>query len=128
MQSTKHPGAEPTIADRRTSPRIDVNLQVDFQTDELDSETHSGLSYNLSAGGLYFRTDAWEVLKADGEIGMRLSGRTRRGRGRTLRSFHAKARVIRVDAPTSASGPQSQGGVALRFDPAPCFQVYRWAV
>jgi hypothetical protein len=128
--SQRHGPEAAAAAERRASPRIAANLAVQFQSDAADAVKGAGIMRNVSAGGLYFRTGGWDKLAPGVSVRMRLLGRSGRAGEETiksLRGFHGRAVVVRVDTPTRP-GRRSRGGVALRFESAPNYQVYRWTM
>lgn len=113
--------------ERRGSPRLKLNLNVEFSPEGQDAKaTRLGITTNVSAGGVYFTTGEWEQLQPGQELGLRLSGLAGYGTGPLFRSLRGRAVVLRLDPPEEGSANYPKAGVAARFKERPAFEVYRW--
>ncbi|MCK4375032.1 MAG: hypothetical protein KAX19_06865 [Candidatus Brocadiae bacterium] len=84
-----------------------------------------GNTADVSAGGLYFWTPEWEGLGVGQGLTLRLSGLDGLGSGPLFRSLRSKATILRLDPPETDKGRYAKGGIAVRFDERPRFDVYR---
>jgi len=119
------PGIPLPTFERRATPRISVELGVEFQrVTEQSEEQRRGITADISAGGVRFRTASWRDLQTGEEIRLRISGTSAKGRGPLMHTLHATGRISRIDAAQASTGDEME--VAVQFSRGPCFQVYRW--
>lgn len=103
--------------ERRQWPRLPLRLKVDFSSggrEELMEGT--GLTENVSAGGLYFRTGDWHRLEKGDPVVLTVSGMSGYNHGPLFRTVGGKATVLRLDEPEASEVPYARAGVAVRFD------------
>ena len=98
--------------ERRESPRLALALKVAFSPAGQEEQiSGSGLTDNVSAGGLYFRTSHWQLLAKGDTLALTVSGLSRYDKGPLFRTLRGQATVLRLDPDASHASP----GVAVRF-------------
>jgi hypothetical protein len=98
--------------ERRRSLRLALKLQVAFAPAGQEGQaTGSGMTENVSAGGLYFRTGDWQSLAEGDTLDLTVSGLSRYERGPMFRTLKGQATVLRLDA----AAPPTDPGVAVCF-------------
>lgn len=111
--------------ERRATPRLPLELTIEFRRAQDEAaEMRHGITADISAGGVRFRTASWHGLQSGEEIHLRISGATHRGRGPLMRTLHATGRIVRMGA--TANNSDDQREIAVQFSRGPCFHVYRW--
>lgn len=105
---------------RRKWPRLPLRLKVDFSPAGQEEHAQgSGVTDNVCAGGMYFRTRDWHLLQPGQPLELRVSGMSCYNHGPLFRTLGGTATVIRLDAPASEDFLYARAGVAVRFDERP---------
>lgn len=114
--------------ERREWPRLKLKLNVEFFAGEEEQEPRgAGTTANVSAGGLYFLTSAWQGLELGQNLDLHLSGLSSYNHGPIFRILHGRATILRLDMPEKADAGYATAGVAARFDERPRIGVYRFS-
>ena len=101
-----------------------LKLNVAFAPAGQDESVEgSGVTENVSAGGLYFRTSDWQALEKGGTLVLRVSGLHHYDHGPLTRLVTGRATVVRLDAAEPVGGAQGGQGVAVRFNEPPRVEV-----
>lgn len=98
------------VKERRSSPRLAVELRVEFRHLGRPNETYADLSRNLSQGGVFLDTSV--VLPLGTEIDLEVSP------GPGSRPIVLRAEVVRVEEEPVTTGSRITArvrGMALRF-------------
>lgn len=96
--------------DRRRSPRLPVELHVEFRHLGRPSDTYAEISRNLSAGGVFLDTTV--VLEMGTEVALEIAP------GPGTRPIRMRAEVVRVEEEPVSTGSRvttRTRGMALRF-------------
>jgi len=109
--------------ERRKWPRLELRLNVDFRAARPeDQASGTGVTKNVSAGGIYFCTSEWRQLECGTVLEVQISGFGQYDVGPIFRSLEGKAEVLRLDPPAE---DEEEGGVAIRFEESPEFDTFR---
>lgn len=113
--------------EKRKWPRLDLNLNVEFESAEPAREAGgTGTTRNVSAGGVYFVTPNWRILEPGVKVTIQLSGLAQLNAGPIFRSLKGEATILRLDTPQEANNNSyAKAGVAARFDERPRVETYR---
>ncbi len=101
---------QPDGGDRRKSPRLPVELHVEFRHLGRPSETYAEISRNLSTGGVFLETTV--ALELGTEVSLEIAP------GPGTRAIRMRAEVIRVEEEPVSTGSKvttRTRGMALRF-------------
>ena len=102
--------------ERRCTPRLALELSVAFSPAGREGQVAgSGLTENVSAGGLYFRTRDWRLLAKGETVALTVSGLSQYDHGPLFRRLKGQATVLRLDAAEPLSGQRAEPGVAVSF-------------
>jgi len=116
------------MKDRRQWRRLPLKLNVEFLSQEDKHEASgTGITKNVSAGGLCFMTRDWEGLKLGQELSLRVGGFGTYDSGPLFRSLRGKVSIVRLDVPEAESGPYAEAGVAAQFHQPPRFDSYAFS-
>ena len=103
--------------ERRQWPRLPLKLKVDFSPAGQEERVEgSGLTDNVSAGGMHFRTRDWHLLEKGQPLMLKVSGMSSYNHGPLFRTLAGRATILRLDAPESPDVLYARAGVAVRFD------------
>jgi len=111
--------------ERRKWPRLELRLNVEFSSPQ--GVGGSGITDNVSAGGMYFLTGDWQGLSTGQGLVLRLSGMSSYNEGPLFRTLGGKATVLRLDLPETEGLPFAKAGVAMRFDERPRVELYSFS-
>jgi hypothetical protein len=109
--------------DRREWRRLNLPLNVHFSRSQQEAEPGVGVTDNVSAGGLYFRTSDWADLAEQQTLTVELSGLSTYNHGALFRTLGGEVTVLRVDPPQEQGG-RAEAGVAARFTQRPRVGLY----
>ena len=113
------------MKDRRQWPRLPLKLNVEFLAQQDRHEASgTGITKDVSAGGLYFMTRDWERLKLGQDLSLRVGGFSTYDSGPLFRSLRGKVSIVRLDVPEASSSPHAEAGVAAQFYQPPRFDSY----
>jgi len=96
-----------TQNDRRHLTRFDMEIPLSIRVVETpETQTHMGLSLNISASGLYLTTDLQLKVGTPVEISMRMPEQVT---GKPSNEWRCRGRVVRVEPRDSCKAKPSAG-------------------
>ena len=102
--------------ERRKSPRLGLTLNISFSpAGQRERFTGSGMTENVSAGGLYFRTSDWRQVREGETLDLTVTGLSHYDHGPLFRTLRGQATVLRLDTPESPEDLRARPGIAVRF-------------
>lgn len=114
--------------ERRRWRRLGLKLQIEFSAADDGEKPHgSGISKNVSAGGVYFLTRDWSGLSMGQELSLEVSGLSSYNAKAAFRRLTGKGAVLRLDLPEEKKEPYWVG-VAAEFSERPRFDVYNFSI
>ena len=113
-------------ADRRRDLRHEIELQLEFcpSGDHGTPVALTGVTRNVSPGGVYFHTDRGACLRADSQLAIRIAIPNSTEDPIAPLALSGRAKVVRIDELRERSdcdGPVF--GVAVRFDDRPSIRT-----
>lgn len=116
------------MIERRRWRRLGLKLHIDFSAvDNGEKGRGSGVSDNISAGGVYFFTRDWDALSRGQELTLDMTGLSSYNAKAAFRHVTGKGAVLRLDFPEEQKEP-FWVGVAAEFSERPRFDVYNFSI
>ena len=112
------------FAERRTDRRLELTFPIEYSVAETSATLlHTGLTRNVSSGGVYFVTDSEPHLSIGAHLRLRMAVPQRHDTGGPPLALHGEGRVLRIERlPPRQTQPTSshpRWGIAVMFSSKP---------
>jgi hypothetical protein len=102
------------VAEARTGKRFPLHLPIKIHREDAAGDTHSGMTGDLSAAGVYIRADAALEVGSPVEFEITLPPEVTGGKDSVV--IQCRGRVVRTDEPNPSAESGENRGVACVID------------
>jgi hypothetical protein len=102
------------VTEARTGKRFPLHLPIKIHREDTAGDSHSGMTGDLSAAGVYIRADASLEVGSPVEFEITLPPEVTGGKDDVV--IQCRGRVVRTDEPNASTEPGENRGVACVID------------